>query len=724
MRTKNHLLLIGMAAMAAACGDSGAPLADAALLPGGSATTPATTATADSKFSLANGCFALKSISPQAHVVKNGTSYAATAAAASAAEPLYLKPTALGKYLLQARDKTLLAANGSSVTSVATPGESADWTLERDAQGQFTLASMSAAKSLAVETSGLLTLAATPGKFDFIAIPGCTPFPELTDDVVGEAYKGNGVDKPVIGFADAHSHISVNTSFFAGGQWWGDVFHRFGVSEALGNCEDTHGPNGVRDGNNVVTTSPADTHDTVGWPTFVDWPARGRLTHQGAYYKWLERAWKAGLRIATVNGVNISALCEVSRNYGGDQLDYSCDDMELAEKQIAYQKDIQDYIDAQEGGPGKGWFRIVKTPQEARAVINEGKLAVVPGMEIAHIFNCDLDFNPDGSEKSGCDKAEIDKQLARIWDLGVRSLIPIHTADSALGGAGLFNGNVINLLNFYDTKQFFKTYDCPQGGVGDTYFYEAGAIMDTAIPMTGSDPITSALITATQGPLPAYPAGRRQCNARGLTDLGRYAIQQMMKKGMMIDIDHMELSIKGDVIEIAKTLTPVYPVRSVHGSYGGMTMQMARDTYALGGFIYPYKGNGKAQTDFLASVKRVWPVGTLPAVGYGSDINGFGAQASPRGAGSAPVKYPFTLFQGQGWGPQFAAAGIKPITFNQSQSKEGGRKWDINAEGQAHYGLVADFVEEVRLEGGEEATTALFNSAEQFIRTWERTVAR
>lgn len=719
MRTFAFAVSLPTAALLAACGNS-QPVTS--LAPGTTPTTLSVVPT--SKFSMANGCYAIQSLVTGKQAAKSGTGYGATAALADA-EAFYMKPSALGKYLIYARDKSLLAANSGAVGSTTTLGEPVDWTVERTGDHRFTLANASAAKSLATDSNGTLVFADAPGAFDFVPTAGCTPFPELTDDVVGESYKGNGVDKPVIGFADAHSHVSVNTSFFAGGQWWGDVVNRFGVTEALGNCEATHGPMGVRDGNNIVQTSPTDTHDTVGWPTFVDWPAPHRLTHQGAYYKWLERAWKSGLRIITINGTNIEALCDVARNTDGHALDYTCDDMELAELQVAYQYDIENYIDAQEGGPGKGWFRIVKTPAEARAVINDGKLAVVPGMEIAHIFNCDLEFQPDGTEVDGCDKAEIDKQVDRIWDLGVRSLIPIHDVDSALGGAGLFNGNIINLLNFYDTKQYFKTYDCPEGGVGENYFYEAGAIFDTAVPGTGSDPITTALIAATQGQLlPLYPPGKRQCNARGLTELGRYAIQQIMKKKIMIDIDHMELSIKGDVIEMAKAQTPGYPVRSVHSSFGGLTMQMARDVYALGGFIYPYKGNGASQVGFLPSLKKIWPAGTLPAIGYGSDINGFGNQADPRGAGAVPVKYPFTLFQGSGWGPQFAAAGIKPVTFNESQSVEGGRKWDVNAEGQSHYGLVADFVEEVRIEGGEEATTALFNSAEQYIRTWERTVNR
>ena len=50
--------------------------------------------------------------------------------------------------------------------------------------------------------------------------------------------------------------------------------------------------------------------------------------------------------------------------------------------------------------------------------------------------------------------------------------------------------------------------------------------------------------------------------------------------------------------------------------------------------------------------------------------------------------------------------------------------FDINEEGWAHYGLVADFVEEVRIEGGEPALDALYHSAEAYLQMWERTVDR
>src|SRR3546814_17417715 len=76
--------------------------------------------------------------------------------------------------------------------------------------------------------------------------------------------------------------------------------------------------------------------------------------------------------------------------------------------------------------------------------------------------------------------------------------------------------------------------------------------MTTALPGTGNDPLTQAVLGLTNGTLPLYPAGTRQCNARGMTELGRYAVQKLMEKKFIIDIDHAELSLKSDVIALDK----------------------------------------------------------------------------------------------------------------------------------------------------------------------------
>lgn len=688
-----------------------------------------------SRFDLANGCFALKSVAANAHAVHNiDGSYIANAPAVSGAEPLYLKPTALGRYFCQATDKTLLAATGGNVGSVSAPSEAADWTIDTTSNGQYTLFSKSANKSLATDASGNLVLSDVAGTFNFVPTTGCTPFPEMPVGIQGETYKGRGVNKPVLGFADGHTHMmmsselsdgSKNIGPSGGGVLYGMPFNRFGVNEALKNCEAVHGPNGLLDPDTIVQTAPTP-HETQGWPTFIGWPTFTTNTHQGMYYKWVERAYKAGLRVQVNLGTNINALCEIGAAFIGathpTQPIPDCNDMSIGIKQVQYMYDIQDYVDAQQGGPGKGWYRVVKSPAEARQVINDGKLAIVPGVEFADLFDCTVNFVGD-SETIGCTKADIDEKLNQLHALGVRQIYPFHDINSALGGTGIFNGLSLNLIGFLQTQGFWKTYACPNGGDGETYFYAAGAEMTTAIPGTGNDPLTQAVFAAGAGEIPAYPPGRR-CNARGLTELGRYAIEEIMKKKMVIDIDHAELTIKQDIIDIAKAQNPPYPLVSMHGGHGGISQEQAIDVLKLGGVIFPYNPNGKGAAEFISKVKPIWPSNRPLAVGYGFDGNGFGGYAGPRGASSTPIEYPFTLFKGPGWGPQFAAAGIKPITVEKLTIPESGKSWNPDEVGTAHYGLVADLVEQTRIEGGQEAIDALYNSAEAYLQMWEGVVDR
>ena len=699
---------------------------------------PALRADPVTRYDMANGCYAIRSVASNRFIAQGSTGdYAASATRLSAAEPFFMKPSALGKYLIYARNATFLTANASGVESAIAPSDAVIWVVNTTAQGHFTLRSDIIGQSLASDASGKL-LMSEPAAFDFVPTSGCTAYPEMPVDIDGEPYKGQGVDKPVIGFADAHTHMMMSHELSDGsghvggsaaGMLYGQMFNRFGVTEALKDCKDAHGPEGVLDGNTIITTTPS-LHETKGWPDFAGWPTAHSYTHQTMYYRWVERSWRSGQRLMVGLGTNISALCEAAAvAFGRPGSD--CDDTSIGVKQLHYLYDMQDYIDAQEGGPGKGWFRIVKSPAEARVVINDGKLAVIPGVEFANIFNCKLVFNPDGSETSGCDKAEIDRQIDELYKLGVRQLYPFHDVNSALGGTGIFSPLTLNVIGFLGTHQFWKTKDCPDvpyltEGSPYTGFnaYQPGAIMQTAIPATGNDPVTAVLIKAVNGTLglPLYPADRRQCNARGLTDLGRYALQQIMKKKFIVDIDHASLEIKQDIIDLAKAQSPQYPLNSLHGGHGGIAQAQAKDMLGMGGVIFPYNPDGKQLSDFIAQIKPIRNTESVFGIGVGMDSNGFGGSPGPRGAGSAPLKYPFTLFKGPGWGPQFA--GIKPMTVKMLTIPESGKSWHADEVGSAHYGLLPDIVEETRLEGGEAAITALYNSAEAYLQMWEKTVNR
>lgn len=678
-----------------------------------------------------------------AYVVRDGDGFAARGDSADGAEPFYMRAANLARYLFYTPDEMLLTADGSDVAVVPQTAaeDGSDWTFT-EAGDALNAATLDGA--LAVADDGRLVLGNTPAALRFERANGCAEFPEMPLGVIGETFKGD-VDEPVLGFAEVHTHMAMGSEMSdgsgdvgpsAGGVMYGQAVNRFGVNHALHDCARLHGPNGITDPEALLLDiTPLRTHDTQGWPTFVDWPFNDSMLHQQMYWRWVQRAWMAGLRLMTIHGTNIEALCQLAQTLGPTRAqnpaDIECRDMPVGVAQVEYLFEIQDYIDAQSGGPGEGFFRIVGSPDEARQVIAEGKLAVVPGLEFSNLFGCNVRILPGGEELPMCDREQIDAEIDRIWDLGVRQVFPYHDIDSALGGAGLFGtSNVLEIFNIIGTGSGFDTYPCENGGEGDTYFYDAGFDSFADPLMLGNDPLTDALLELGQGVLPVLPtlnSGRR-CNQRTVTDLGIYAIDQLMKKGFVIDIDHAEIRSKQIMLDYTANTEPTYPMVSGHSAQGGLSNLQAQQLIGQGGIIYPINKNGRDHVDFLERLDEQWTLsGTQRplSAGYGADANGLRNLPGPRGMGrimeTGPVNYPFQMFQGPGWGPQFD--GIAPITVERLEVPGAeGRIWDLNEGGMYHYGMIADIIEEIRIEGGQEALDTLYNSAETYLRMWERTL--
>lgn len=105
--------------------------------------------------------------------------------------------------------------------------------------------------------------------------------------------------------------------------------------------------------------------------------------------------------------VNDEFLCRKANRLPGR----TCNDMEAVDLQLRAAKDMEAYVDATSGGPGAGWYRIVRSPSEARAAIEAGKLAVVLGIEVDYLFNC----HDEGDLTAG----QLRWQLDRYYALGV-----------------------------------------------------------------------------------------------------------------------------------------------------------------------------------------------------------------------------------------------------------------------------------------------------------------
>src|SRR6185437_12007384 len=155
----------------------------------------------------------------------------------------------------------------------------------------------------------------------------------------------------ILGFVDDHVHITGNMR--AGGDVISVVpYSLFRDPTALGQDAKIHGVNGKLDltGNLLRTGVPIGTHDTHGWPTFKGWPTYNSMTHQQAYYVWLERAWRAGMRMVVAQTADDAPLCRLEPR----RRTKTCSETTSILAQIRTLKELQNYVDAQSGGPGRG----------------------------------------------------------------------------------------------------------------------------------------------------------------------------------------------------------------------------------------------------------------------------------------------------------------------------------------------------------------------------------
>lgn len=191
-----------------------------------------------------------------------------------------------------------------------------------------------------------------------------------------------------------------------------------------------------------------------------------------------------------------------------------CNEMVSARLQATAMGELQDYIDAQFGGPGKGFPRIVRSPEQARRVINDGKLAMVLGIEVSEVLDCRL----HGSAPK-CTKAQIDECLTELHDLGVQSAFLAHKFDNALAGTTFdsgITGVLVNIGNGYATGRWWTAGSCPVGQEPDN---TPPSITSNSIELFRALGMGVGK-RIVNGALPIYPQGP-VCNPKGLTDPAR-----------------------------------------------------------------------------------------------------------------------------------------------------------------------------------------------------------
>jgi hypothetical protein len=697
----------------------------------------------EDRYALAGGCYGVSS--GGAFLTRAAEGFAAGATTLDGAEPFRFQATDLGRYMLFGTASDFLAASegalaeatygatqslpgqiaggaafeqtdvvadevarseansasgrGASVVAAAEPGALADWKVVESGSNTFKLELPATDQALAIEGGELALVPTSEGDdFGFELTSGCATFPEVAVNIDGPVVGGQTSFQETRGFIDLHLH-GMAFEFLGGRARCAKPWSRYGVTKALLDCPDHHPGGEAAVLEQLLSKTEGEGHAPDGWPTFEGWPKHNYLTHEQLYYKWLERAWRGGLRLYTNLLVDNAALCKVYPYKDRNQVENKCNEMDGVRLQYQRILQLQDYIDAQSGGPGEGWFRIVKTPFEAREVINAGKLAVVLGIEVSTLFDCGLKADQD------CTKKKIDDGLKEVYAMGVRQMELVNKFDSGLSGvtgdAG-DTGLVVNQGNLEETGSYWKMDTCPEDAGDAVDKLQHNLHDDSGFPdqFTGRDSLVASILATAgrSGAAPTYPPGPH-CNELGLTDLGAYTIREMAKLGMIFDPDHMSASARTAAMDIIQDL-----------GYSGVVSShsWADDTiypriYEAGGVVTP---SDDKLAGFIGDYtkSKSWADNRFYfGFGYGSDVNGFSSSAPP--IEGTTVQYPFTGFGGA----------------QVHKQRSGERVYDINTDGVAHYGLYTDWIQGLR-QMNESLYEDMTRGSEAYLQMWERAI--
>ncbi|WP_284620583.1 RICIN domain-containing protein [Aquabacterium humicola] len=415
-----------------------------------------------------------------------------------------------------------------------------------------------------------------------------------------------------------------------------------------------------------------------GYPFFAGWPSSKDVTHQVMWIDWLRRAQQGGLRVMVALAVNNATLAHAVMGPG----DINADDVSSADVQIDEMKAmVARHTD---------FMEIARSPAELRTIVSKGKLAIVLGTETDNIGNFHTNSVVNADSASAISMAPVKAELQRLWDKGVRYVFPVHLIDNKFGGTAIYEP-LFNLSNVHQNGRFWEIGCAPEGsGIGYKFVvdgFDAALAAAKAVKL-GMDPFQSP---------PQPPACAGHANKRGLTALGNATLREMMRMGLLIDIDHMSDRTANEALDLAASVD--YPVNSGHNHQRGSSgterdlsdaqyVKIAR----LGGMIG--LGHGGKASNFVASFRRLRQVvGANAGIGLGTDANGL---------------WPLP-------GPDANAAVDGGLTVT------GVAAWDINVHGVAHYGLLPDYVRSWTSAGMTGAERNQFmHSAERFAQMWER----
>ncbi|MEV6598683.1 membrane dipeptidase [Actinoplanes sp. NPDC051346] len=367
-------------------------------------------------------------------------------------------------------------------------------------------------------------------------------------------------DTGLFGLADTHVHFRAELGF-GGRAIFGSavpVRRGGGPASALPHCTAAHGPWGL------LPTLDGIGHRVGGFPQFDGWPLHRTQGHQQAYVDWIRRAVDGGLRLVVCLAVNNELLARRAGWPFGRRA--PADDMSAIDRQIQGMRDLVNHVDEQCGGSGRGWLEIAEDPAHARRIVLAGRAAMVVGVEVDALGNW---HTPAALERQADAEGRTPEDLIRtlvqrLYDKGVRHVFPLHTTDNAFGSPAIF-ARTYDAVNYTSTGHSFVVEEAPRelgiayrldeddfdgGGFAERFAYHGWS----AVFRRGGPPRKTNWAETPGGHI----------NAGGLTAYGRTLLAELMRRGMIIDVDHSGHRTLDAILSLCEELD--YPVVSGHST--------------------------------------------------------------------------------------------------------------------------------------------------------------
>jgi hypothetical protein len=452
----------------------------------------------------------------------------------------------------------------------------------------------------------------------------------------------------------------------------------------------------------------------LGAPVFDAWPSWNDIAHQKMWVDWLKRAYDGGLRVMVALSHNNRLLAELAKGNCSDPTKpcLPTDDQASSDLQIM---EIKSFVSR-----NSAFMEVALTPADVYRIVRgnpaqniPSKMAVVLGVEIDNIGNFRTQMPPTAPQ--------ISAELARLHSQGVRYVFPLHISDNVFGGTAPYS-TLFNAVNAFETGHFWEvecaaTPPYPNDDIGyKTPNWTALDDLNRIIPAPFNNLIPKNV------PMPKSPqncapgAGHR--NLRGLNyakvanpmitnaqiGIGEFAIKEMMRLGMIIDIDHMSHRTAEDVLTIAESVQGGgYPVMSGHSGIRDLKDFNAENSRTrsqlgrigcLGGMFGLGTDHAEARRWASQYQDALQVIGGRPPeclykdlgagpVALGTDINSLVETPTPGKFGADPQLNVYT------------AQVNNQSRFPTGPSVTGGRVWDFSNNGVAHYGMFADFIKTI-----------------------------